>query len=143
MKLRPKTPELTVDAIIEKENGDIVLIERKNFPYGWALPGGFVDPGESLADAVRREAMEETSLQIKVQEIFHVYSKPWRDPRGDTVSVVYFCTASGTAQGGDDALSARAFCRDSLPEEIAFDHRKILEQFLLWRKTGERPSVEE
>jgi len=143
MKLRPKTPELTVDAIIEKENGDIVLIERKNFPYGWALPGGFVDPGESLADAVRREAMEETSLQIKVQEIFHVYSKPWRDPRGDTVSVVYFCTASGTAQGGDDALSARAFCRDSLPEEIAFDHRKILEQFLLWRKTSERPSVEE
>jgi ADP-ribose pyrophosphatase YjhB (NUDIX family) len=141
--LRPKTPELTVDAIIEMENGGIVLVERKNFPSGWAIPGGFVDPGESLAEAVRREALEETSLEISVKEIFHVYSKPWRDPRGDTVSVIYHCTATGEPAGGDDALTAKTFMTDSLPDEIAFDHRKILEQFLLWRRTGQRPSIEE
>jgi 8-oxo-dGTP diphosphatase len=141
--MRPKTPELTVDAIIETDDGRIVLIERRNFPEGWAIPGGFVDPGESAAGAVRREALEETSLEVSVREIFHVYSKPWRDPRGDTVSIVYYCTASGEPSGGDDARTARAFDPGSLPDEMAFDHRKILEQFLRWRRTGERPSVEE
>jgi 8-oxo-dGTP diphosphatase len=141
--MRPKTPELTVDAIIETGNGGIVLVERKNFPYGWAIPGGFVDPGESLAEAVRREALEETSLEIHVREIFHIYSKPWRDPRGDTVSIVYYCTASGEPAGGDDARTAKAFMPGSLPDMIAFDHAKILDQFFQWRRTGDKPSVEE
>ena len=141
--MRPKTPELTVDAIIELDDGGLVLIERKNFPAGWAIPGGFVDPGESLAEAVRREAAEETGLRVHVRELFHVYSRPWRDPRGDTVSAVYHCTASGTPSEGSDARTARAFPPDALPQSIAFDHRKILRQFLRWKKTGRRPSVEE
>ncbi len=102
-----------------------------------------MDPGESLAEAVRREAREETSLEISVREIFHIYSRPWRDPRGDTVSIVYYCTASGEPEGGDDARTASTFMSDSLPDRIAFDHAKILEQFFHWRRTGERPSVEE
>jgi ADP-ribose pyrophosphatase YjhB (NUDIX family) len=141
--MRPKTPELTVDAIVELDDGRVVLIERKNFPSGWAIPGGFVDPGESLAEATRREAFEETGLKVTVRELFHVYSRPWRDPRGDTVSAVYHCTASGTPRGGSDARTARAFPRDGLPKRIAFDHAKILEQFFRWKDTGRRPSVEE
>lgn len=142
--MRPETPQVTVDAIIELDDGKLVLVERRFFPAGWAIPGGFVDPGESLARAVRREALEETGLEVDVREIFHVYSRPWRDPRGDTVSVVYWCRASGLPHGGDDASVAEAFARDALPlEGMAFDHRLIMSQFLLWRATGQRPSVEE
>jgi len=141
--MRPITPLLTVDAIIELPDGRIVLIERKYPPMGWAIPGGFVDPGESLADAVRREALEETSLDIEVISIFHVYSKPWRDPRGDTVSVVYYCRASGCPEGGDDAAEAAAFLPDAIPDNIAFDHRKIIQQFLLWKNSDLKPSIEE
>ena len=141
--MRPVTPLITVDAIIEMEDGRIVLVERKYPPPGWALPGGFVDPGESLAQAVRREALEETDLRVSVVELFHVYSTPWRDPRGDTVSAVYHCRAQGAPQGGDDAASARAFPFENLPRELAFDHGKIIQQFIHWRRTGERPSVEE
>lgn len=142
--MRPVTPQLTVDAIIELEDGRLVLVERKFFPRGWALPGGFVDPGESLAEAVRREALEETSLEIEVLSLFHVYSRPWRDPRGDTVSAVYHCRASGSPVGADDALRAIAFRPEDLPfESMAFDHAKILGQFLRWVENGERPSVEE
>ncbi len=141
--MRPVTPLITVDAIIEMTDGRLVLVKRRYPPSGWAIPGGFVDPGESLADAVRREAREETSLDINVISIFHVYSVPWRDPRGDTVSVVYYCTASGSPEGGDDAAEAVAFAPDELPDTIAFDHRKILEQFLNWRSSGLKPSVEE
>lgn len=141
--MRPVTPLLTVDAIIEMDEGGIVLIRRRNPPEGWALPGGFVDPGESLAEAVRREALEETSLDVEVLEIFHVYSRPWRDPRGDTVSVVYRCRARGVPFGGDDAAGAAVFDTGSLPKDLAFDHGRILDQFLRWRSTGSRPSVEE
>ena len=141
--MRPVTPLITVDAIIELPDEKLVLVKRRYPPSGWAIPGGFVDPGESLADAVRREAREETSLDIEVVSIFHVYSKPWRDPRGDTVSVVYYCTADGCPVGGDDAAEAVAFAPDDLPDAIAFDHRKIIQQFLQWKKTGITPSVEE
>ena len=141
--MRPVTPLITVDAIIQLPNENIVLVKRKYPPSGWAIPGGFVDPGESLAEAVRREAREETSLDIEVVSIFHVYSKPWRDPRGDTVSVVYYATAEGCPEGGDDAEKAVAFAPDDLPDVLAFDHRKIIQQFLLWKKTGIKPSVEE
>lgn len=141
-KMRPETPQLTVDAIIEMEGGAIVLVERKYPPPGWAIPGGFVDPGESLLEAVKREALEETSLEIEVLDLFHVYSKPWRDPRGDTVSAVYWCRASGKPVGGDDAAKAVVFSENDLPDEIAFDHREILKQFFLWRKTGVRPDLD-
>jgi len=139
--MRPKTPELTVDAIIELEDG-IVLIERKYPPSGWAIPGGFVDPGESLLEAVKREAKEETNLDIEVIDLFHLYSKPWRDPRGDTVSAVYYCKATGTPKGGDDAAEAVVFSEKELPENIAFDHREILQQFFHWKKTGEKPTLD-
>jgi len=141
--MRPVTPLITVDAIIELTDGKLVLVKRRYPPSGWAIPGGFVDPGESLAEAVRREAREETSLDIEVVSIFHVYSKPWRDPRGDTVSVVYYCRADGCPEGGDDAAEAVAYATDCLPDVIAFDHRKIIHQFLQWKKKGIRPSVEE
>ncbi len=141
--MRPVTPLITVDAIIELADGKLVLVKRKYPPAGWAIPGGFVDPGESLAEAVRREAREETSLDIEVVSIFHVYSKPWRDPRGDTVSVVYCARAEGCPEAGDDAAEAVAFAPDDLPDVIAFDHRKIIQQFLQWKKNGVRPSVEE
>lgn len=140
--MRPKTPELTVDAIIEIHSGEIVLIERKYSPSGWAIPGGFVDPGESLLEAVKREALEETGLSIEVLDLFHVYSRPWRDPRGDTVSAVYWCRAEGKPCGGDDAAKARIFNEDDMPGEIAFDHREILKQFFHWRRSGQRPSLD-
>ena len=139
--MRPETPKLTVDAIIEINDG-IVLVERKYPPPGWAIPGGFVDPGESLLEAVKREALEETSLEIEVLDLFHVYSKPWRDPRGDTVSAVYWCRATGNPVGGDDAAKAVVFRRDNLPDAIAFDHREILQHFFHWRKTGIRPDLD-
>jgi 8-oxo-dGTP diphosphatase len=139
--MRPETPQLTVDAIIEI-NGGIVLVERKFPPWGWAIPGGFVDPGESMLDAVKREALEETSLAIKVFELFHVYSKPWRDPRGDTVSAVYICSATGTPSGGDDAANAEIFSENKLPKKIAFDHRVILQQYFHWKRTGRKPKLD-
>ncbi len=138
--MRPETPQITVDAIIEISGG-IVLVERKYPPLGWAIPGGFVDPGESLLEAVKREALEETNLEIDVIDLFHIYSKPWRDPRGDTVSAVYWSSATGEPIGGDDAAKAVVFCENELPENIAFDHREILRQFFLWRKTGTRPDL--
>ncbi len=138
--MRPETPQITVDAIIEI-NGGIVLVERKYTPLGWAIPGGFVDPGESLLEAVKREALEETNLEIDVVDLFHVYSKPWRDPRGDTVSAVYWSTAAGNPVGGDDAAKAVIFLENELPENIVFDHREILTQFFHWRKTGIRPDL--
>ncbi len=140
--MRPKTPEITVDAIIENADGEIVLVERRFAPLGWALPGGFVDPGESLADAVRRESLEETGLSVDVRSLFHVYSRPWRDPRGDTVSAVYHCVADGTPDGRDDAVSAGFFRLSDLPEKMAFDHRDILRDFAAWKATGQKPSLE-
>ncbi|HRY61673.1 MAG TPA: NUDIX hydrolase [Candidatus Fermentibacter sp.] len=142
--MRPVTPEVTVDAIIELPGGRVVLVERRFFPEGWALPGGFVDPGESLARAVRREALEETSLDVEVLSLFHVYSRPWRDPRGDTVTAVYHCRAAGEPLGADDAKQARAFGPGEIPYgSMAFDHAGILRQFFEWRATGAKPSVEE
>ncbi len=124
-----KSPRLTVDIIIETEGG-IVLVERKNPPYGWALPGGFVDYGETVEDAAAREAKEETGLDVEGLRQFHTYSDPSRDPRGHTVSTVFVARASGLPRGGDDAKTARAFPRDDLPGEMAFDHGKILKDYL-------------
>jgi len=123
-----KSPRITVDIIIEINDG-IVLIKRKNPPYGWAIPGGFVDYGESLENAAAREAKEETGLDIADLHQFHTYSEPGRDPRGHTISTVFIAEAKGTPKASDDAADVGVFTKDNLPEEIAFDHRKILEGY--------------
>jgi ADP-ribose pyrophosphatase YjhB (NUDIX family) len=128
MSNHPRGPYLTVDAIIEIDGG-IILVKRKNPPPGWAIPGGFVDYGESLEDAVIREAKEETGLDIKLVRQFHTYSDPKRDPRHHTVSTIFIARASGKPVAGDDAKEVRIFTRDDLPEDIAFDHRQILEDY--------------
>jgi ADP-ribose pyrophosphatase YjhB (NUDIX family) len=127
-KERPRNPYLTVDVIIEVEGG-IVLIKRKNPPPGWAIPGGFVDYGESLEEAAVREAKEETGLDIELIRQFHTYSDPKRDPRHHTVSTIFIARASGTPRAADDAKEVGIFTRDNLPEDIAFDHRQILEDY--------------
>ncbi len=124
----PGNPLITVDAIIEIDGG-IVLIERKNPPPGWAIPGGFVDYGETLEDAVCREMKEETCLDINLVRQFHTYSDPKRDPRHHTVSTIFIAAASGTPEAADDAKDIGIFTRDSLPEDMAFDHRQILEDY--------------
>jgi 8-oxo-dGTP diphosphatase len=136
---RPTTPLLTVDTIIEVQGG-IVLIERKNPPHGWALPGGFVDVGESLAHAAVREAREETSLEVTLREQFFAYSDPERDPRGATVSVVFVGRATGTPRAADDAKAVRVFALDKLPS-LAFDHGTILDDYRRYQKDGTRPAV--
>lgn len=120
-------PVPTVDIIIETNNG-IVLIERKNPPYGWAIPGGFVDYGESYETAAVREAQEETGLRVQLQRQFHTYSDPGRDPRMHTASTVYIATASGRPKGGDDAKRAEIFTRENLPD-LVFDHARILADY--------------
>jgi ADP-ribose pyrophosphatase YjhB (NUDIX family) len=124
-KLRNPVP--TVDVIIEV-GAKIVLVKRRNPPHGWALPGGFVDYGETLEDAARREAFEETGLRINLMAQFHTYSDPERDPRLHTISTVFLATAEGVPRGGDDALEATAFARECLPL-LVFDHRRILDDY--------------
>ena len=106
-----------------------MLIERKNPPAGWAIPGGFVDYGESLEDAARREAKEETGLDVTLVRQFHTYSDPARDPRRHTMSTVFIATAKGKPEGADDALRAELFSLDKLPSPLAFDHARILDDY--------------
>lgn len=122
-----KNPLPTVDIIIIVEGG-VVLIERKNPPLGWALPGGFVDYGESLEDAAQREALEETGLKVKLLRQLHTYSDPQRDQRFHSISTVFLATAEGTPQPGDDARQAKVFPPEGLPP-LAFDHGKILDDY--------------
>ncbi len=128
MNSTPRYPLITVDIIIEINSG-IILIKRKNPPHGWAIPGGFVDYGESLEDCARREAKEETGLDINLLRQFHTYSDPSRDPRHHTVSTIFIATATGKPKAGDDAKEAVVFTRESLPDDIAFDHRRILDDY--------------
>lgn len=123
----PRNPYLTVDVIIETGDGGVVLIERNNPPPGWALPGGFVDYGETLEDAAVREAREETSLDVRLVRQFHAYGALGRDPRQHNVTVVYVARPVGGAlRARDDARCAGVFTRDALPSPIAFDHADIL-----------------
>ena len=124
-----QNPIPTVDIIIEIESKEIVLIKRKNPPYGWAIPGGFVDYGESLEEAAVREAKEETNLDVKIIRQFHTYSDPKRDPRHHSISTVYIAKGKGIPQAKDDALEIGIFNESNLPDEIAFDHRSILSDY--------------
>ena len=125
-----RNPIPTVDIII-KVHGGIVLIKRKNPPYGWALPGGYIDYGESAENAAVREAKEETSLEIEDLRLLSVYSAPDRDPRHHTISTVFVATGLGLPVAGDDAAHISVFPLTELPPELAFDHRRILDDFLM------------
>jgi 8-oxo-dGTP diphosphatase len=134
---RPTTPLVAADAIIEVRGG-VVLIERKNPPFGWAIPGGFVDVGESVWRAAAREAKEETSLDVELIEQFFVYSDPSRDARGHTVTVVFVARSDGTPVAADDARRVDVFPLDRLPP-LAFDHAQVLADYAEWRRSGKRP----
>ena len=128
---RYRNPFPTVDIIIETEGG-IVLIQRRNPPYGWALPGGFVDYGETLEAAAIREAKEETSLDVELISQVGAYSDPDRDPRQHNISFVFAARAKGKPTASDDALDIGIFNADSLPQELAFDHGRILKDYFGW-----------
>src|SRR5512137_802241 len=123
-----RQPKLTVDVIIEV-GGKVVLIKRRNPPPGWAIPGGFVDYGETLEQAVAREAKEETSLDLVDLKQFHTYSEPRRDPRHHTVTLVFTAQGRGEPRAADDAQEIGLYTLDRLPEPLAFDHRQILDDY--------------
>ena len=132
-----RNPVPTVDVIIETEKG-IVLIERKNEPYGWAIPGGFVDYGEKLEEAARREAREETGLDIGNLKLLGCYSDPQRDKRQHNISTVYVATAKGEPVAGDDAAAVRVFPVHDIPENLCFDHGEIIADYIAWKSAGGR-----
>jgi ADP-ribose pyrophosphatase YjhB (NUDIX family) len=129
---KQRNPLPTVDIIIRCVDG-ILLIKRKNPPFGWALPGGFVDYGESLEEAAVREAREETGLAVTLMRQFHTYSDPSRDSRQHTISTVFCAEGSGRAKAGDDAADLAIFREGNLPDTIAFDHRQILNDYFSGR----------
>lgn len=133
-KLRNPVP--TVDVII-RLGEKIVLVKRRNPPRGWALPGGFVDYGETLEEAARREAFEETGLQVTLKGQFHSYSKPDRDPRLHTITTVFLAEADGRPVGGDDAVEAAAFDVGHLPP-LVFDHKEILNDYFKAKEFGRK-----
>ena len=137
-----RNPVPTVDLIIElldRPHRPIVLIERCNPPYGWALPGGFVDYGETVETAARREAKEETTLEVDLIEQFQVYSDPSRDPRQHTLSIVFLATATGQPQAADDAKNIAILEGWSMPAQLCFDHDRILQDYWRYRYHGLRP----
>lgn len=140
--LRPKTPELTVDIIIEMHDqpgSPIVLIERKYEPPGWAIPGGFVDVGETVGQAAIREALEETCLEVELDTLLGCYSDPARDPRGHTVGLVFVAHATGIPQADDDAAALDVFDPDDINVELAFDHAAIIRDYRRYRESGVLP----
>lgn len=136
MSWPPKTPYLATDGIVEiydesQKFMGIVLIKRKNEPLGLALPGGFVDIGERVEDAVVREMREEISLDVHVDELLGIYSDPARDSRFHVASAVYICKATGIPEGADDAKEAKVFALEELPlDDLVFDHKRILLDYL-------------
>jgi len=138
-----RNPLPTADVIIEmdKEDGGpgIILVERKFEPPGWAIPGGFVEYGESMEEAAVREAKEETSLDVRLITQFHTYSSPDRDPRKHTITTVFIGRAVGTPRARDDAKNIGLFSQEEIPSPLAFDHRQILEDYFRWKKDGSFP----
>lgn len=140
---RPLTPSLAADIIIEltdRAERPIVLIQRKYAPLGWAVPGGFVEVGESLEHAACREAREETGLIVDLQVLLGCYSDPKRDTRGHTVAAVYIAHASGTPVAADDAAQVEIFTPAHFPAVLAFDHAQILRDYINFRERGRLPS---
>lgn len=139
-----KNPKPTTDAIIAGPDGRIVLIRRKNPPKGWAIPGGFVDEGEAIEHACRREAREETGLEVELVSQLFTYSDPKRDPRQHNVSTVYACKvlAGSEPKGADDAAEASWFSEATVPwSELCFDHGAILRDYFEWTRTGKRRAL--
>ena len=138
-----KNPLPTTDAVIAAPDGRVVLILRKNEPRGWALPGGFVDYGEELGHACRREAREETGLDVELIEQLFTYSDPKRDPRKHTISTVYVCKVrGGSLEAADDAQDAGWYAESEIPwKELCFDHAEILRDYFHWSRTGQRRKV--
>jgi 8-oxo-dGTP diphosphatase len=134
----PRGPSPTVDVVISVPGDRVVLVRRAHPPPGWALPGGFVDVGETMEAAAVREAREETGLEVTLEALLGVYSDPRRDPRRHTVSAVYLGRAAGEPRGGDDAAEARAFAWTELPAPLAFDHGEILADARRFLLTGTR-----
>ena len=137
---KPITPLLAADTIIELTDfpdRPIVLIERANPPYGWAIPGGFVDLGEIVEQAAVREAKEEVELEVHLIALLGIYSDPIRDSRGHTVTAVYVAEAAGMPVAADDAKNCRLFRMDELPETLAFDHAQVLADYKKFRETGQ------
>ncbi len=137
---RPTTPLLAADVIIEltdRPGRPYVLIERKNPPHGWAIPGGFVDVGETVEHAAVREAKEETGLVVRLKALLGLYSDPRRDPRGHTVTAVYVGEAEGEPMAADDAKNIMIVDPRKLPSELAFDHHQVLADYMNFRKTGQ------
>ena len=144
-----KNPKPTVDLLIyrtlQNTTMEIVLIKRKNPPVGWALPGGFVDEGESVEHAAKREALEETGMNVTLKELLYVYSKPTRDIRQHNISVVFTAESidDRTPKGMDDASDAQWFSLEHLPAPLVFDHEQIINDFITLNNTGLRPNPEE
>lgn len=137
---KPITPLLAADTLIElldQPDRPFVLIERANPPHGWALPGGFVDVGESVEQAAVREAKEETGLDVELSALLGIYSNPNRDPRGHTVTAVYIAQAHGAPVAADDAKHCAIFTFDDLPQRLAFDHAQVIADYRRFRTTGQ------
>lgn len=130
-----KSPRPTVDSIVVR-GGRVLLVRRKWPPPGFALPGGFVDVGETLEQAVCRETLEETGLRVTRLRQLHAYSDPKRDTRQHTIGTIFECEADGDPVAGDDAAAVQWFALDQLPPDIAFDHRQIIEDFKARRYPG-------
>ena len=139
-----RNPTPTVDIIIElidRPARPIILIERCNPPYGWAIPGGFVDYGETVETAAKREAQEEVGLEVELIEQFYVYSDPNRDPRQHTLSIVFLAAATGEPQAADDAKNIELFEPWRFPTQLCFDHDRILRDYWRYRHYGIRPRL--
>ena len=136
---KPITPLIAADIIIElidQPNRPFVLIERANPPFGWAIPGGFVDVGEKVEHAAVREAQEETSLSVTLTALLGIYSDPKRDNRGHTVTAVYMAEATGLPVAADDAKNFGIYTFDNLPDVLAFDHAQVIDDYREFRTTG-------